>query len=237
MKKIIRLTESDLNKIVKRVIRENESVVDITTLLRKINGKLVSILSGELANYVADIKVKFGFNPQNQFEIYDSVDNILTFDDKSSAWEGATIDFRQPIVYLKEINSVDYIDDIESSLTAEELTTFDQVGSVKKFPDKSLRDLMTNGKILLWLKPLSNPNIMTWKRLNVSSNSGDAGCMGVNAKYDKLGEDVLATDIFFLEGEPITKSNKICNGGVLISNNGIGIGFDKPINDILNTNK
>jgi hypothetical protein len=237
MKKIIRLTESDLNRIVKRVISENESVVDITTLLRKINGILVSVLTGELDNYVSDIKVKFGFNPQKQFEIYDNVDNILTFEDKSSAWEGATIDFRQPITYLKEINSVEYIDDIESSLSTEELTTFDQVGTIKEFPDKSLRDLMTNGQISLWVKPLSNPSIMTWKRLNVSSNSGDAGCVGVNAKYDKLGEDVLATDIFFLEGKPITKSNKICNGGVLISNSGIGIGFYKPINDIISTNK
>ena len=237
MKKIIRLTESDINRIVKRVISENESVVDITTLLRKINGILVSVLTGELDNYVSDIKVKFGFNPQKQFEIYDNVDNILTFEDKSSAWEGATIDFRQPITYLKEINSVEYIDDIESSLSTEELTTFDQVGTIKKFPDKSLRDLMTNGKILLWVKPLSNPSIMTWKRLNVSSNSGDAGCVGVNAKYDKLVEDFLSTDIFFLEGKPITKSNKICNGGVLISNSGIGIGFDKPINDIISTNK
>ena len=237
MKKIIRLTESDLNRIVKRVISENESVVDITTLLRKINGILVSVLTGELDNYVSDIKVKFGFNPQKQFEIYDNVDNILTFEDKSSAWEGATIDFRQPITYLKEINSVEYIDDIESSLSTEELTTFDQVGTIKEFPDKSLRDLMTNGQISLWVKPLSNPSIMTWKRLNVSSNSGDAGCVGVNAKYDKLGEDVLATDIFFLEGKPITKSTKICNGGVLISNSGIGIGFYKPINDIISTNK
>ena len=82
MKKIIRLTESDLNRIVKRVISENESVVDITTLLRKINGILVSVLTGELDNYVSDIKVKFGFNPQKQFEIYDNVDNILTFEDK-----------------------------------------------------------------------------------------------------------------------------------------------------------
>lgn len=239
MKKIIRLTENDLNRIVKRVLRENESVVDTNTLIKKINGILSPILEGELDNYITDIKVKFGFNSQKELQMYDDMGEILVFNDYSSGWEGGTTDYYQPINYLKEINSVDYIDDVESGLSEEELTAFNQIGTVPKFPEKSLRDLMTNGKILLWLKPLgSNTNIMTWKRLNVSgSGQGEnTACMGVNAKYDNLGDNVSATDILFKAGEPVTKSNKICNGGMLISNSGLGMGFHKPINDIINTN-
>jgi|LauGreDrversion4_2_1035121.scaffolds.fasta_scaffold00720_19 hypothetical protein len=236
MKKIIRLTEGDINRIVRRVLKENESTVDTKELLKKINGILVPLIQSDLKNIVSDVKVKFGFDSNQNLEMYDDLGNLLTMD--SDGWGGKTENIFQPIVYIKEINSLDYIDDVENTLNEDEVSAFNEVGRIEKFSDRSLKDLMTDGKILIWIKPLSNVNIMGWQRTKTNAGSSeDVACSDVGAKYDNLGDEIPYSDILFLQGESISGSKKICNGGAKISNSGIGIGIHKPINDIINTNK
>ena len=239
MKKIVRLTESDLNKIVRRVIKESTSEVDVRELLKKINGILVSALENEVTNLSQSVSVKFGFDGQRTFKMYDDLGDILFFDDYSSDWNGKTTNYMTPITYIKEINSSDFISDVESELSEEELTAFNQIGFVASTPNKSLKELMSSGKIFLWLKPMGSNNIMTWERIQTSGGSLGAentACAGLTS-YKDLGEEIKSSDIFFIGNEDITKSKKICNGGTKISNGGLGLGLHKPINDIINSNK
>ena len=73
MKKIIRLTESDLTRIVRRVIKESTSEVDERELLKKINGILVSALENDVTNLSQSVRVKFGFNQERTFAMYDDL--------------------------------------------------------------------------------------------------------------------------------------------------------------------
>ena len=98
---------------------------------------------------------------------------------------------------------------------------------------------MSFGKIFLWLKPMGSNNIMTWERIQTyggSSNAENTACAGLTS-YTDLGEEIKSSDIFFIGDEDITKSKKICNGGVKISNGGLGLGLSKPINDIISSNQ
>ena len=233
--KTIKLNESDLQRIVKRVIKESngddEKPIRVNKLLEKIDSILKYSVERNLENIISTETVKFGFTNNNEFVMISDTAKMfrgIKFD--SDGW-GGKFELRSPMMFTL-IDSKDYVDVVETQLNDEEKPLFDEVGVVGKVKDKSVREMISDGKIAIVLERGNSPSIMSWKRLNVSSNYSQGektACQGLT-NFDELGDEISITDI-------LEKGKKICNGGIKISNSGVVLRvFKSPMRNIINHN-
>lgn len=233
--KTIKLKESDLQRIVKRVIKESngddEKKKLVNKLLEKIDSLLKYSVERNLENIISTETVKFGFTNNNEFVMVSDTAKMfrgIKFD--SDGW-GGKFELRSPMMFTL-IDSKDYVDVVETQLNDEEKPLFDEVGVVGKVKDKSVREMISDGKIAIVLERGNSPSMMSWKRLNVSSNYSQGektACQGLT-NFDELGDEISITDI-------LEKGKKICNGGIKISNSGVVLRvFKSPMNNIINHN-
>ena len=249
--KTIKLSESDLQRIVKRVIKEAHGYHDmkksemsaiakkaeeeyikkkpimVNNLLQKINTLIKSSVERNLENIISTETVKFEFYDDELKMLSDTAKNFrgikFTTVSKNNAGK---FELRRPMMFTL-IDSKDYLDLVERKLNDEEKPLFDEVGVVPKVKDKSVREMITDGKIAIVLeRGNEGPSMMSWRNVLIGEKNA---CQGLNS-FDELGDEIPITDI-------LEKDKKICNGGTLISNSGVTLKvFKSPMNNIIKHN-
>ena len=258
--KTIKLNESDLQRIVKRVIKETHGVTDmqnremgtklakakeeydkekkkrVNNLLQKINNSIRYSVERNLENIISKETVFFQFNnpKSKQLCMYsDSATNnpIIKFD---SDYYGGKFELRGPILFT-EIEAKDYVSGVEGELNDEEKSLFEEVG-VTVIKDKSIKEVLFEGRIPLYLMRGNNPSMMSWENLNVTGPNSlgeKTACQGIPF-FDGLGDKIPADLILNYK----SKRQVICNGGTRIGNSGIVLKFtDTPLRDIFKPKK
>ena len=228
-KKTVRLNETDLYKIVNKVlnrnlIKEDEDKEKTHNLLKKLNTLLTTELNNNMDT--SGIMVKFGFNGKGTFGMVDNDGPIIIFDNKTGEWGGNTkLKYRDnDSTRIKPIKTNGYVSKIEEKLTEEEKGLLNKVGAVASVPNKSLKTMLTNGSADLWFLPSPNGSQMSWEKKD---------CRGMK----KESGDIDISNIAFTRNENTNNSKKICYSGYVISNNGFSLGIWKPINDVINSNR
>ena len=253
--KVIKLTESDIKRMVKRVLKETHGITDMQnremgaklakekerldaekktmtlTLMKKIDMLLKNSVEGNLETIMNNESVKFGFTSSNEFVMVSDTANMFSGIKFSNDGWGGNFELRKPMMFTL-IDSKDYVDVVETQLNDEEKSLFGEVGIVGEVKDKSIKEMIINGKIAIVLDRGNNPSMMSWKRLNITGPTSvgeKTACRGLKS-FDDLGEPIPITDI-------LNKGKKICNGGTLISNSGVTLKvFKSPMNDIIKHN-
>lgn len=223
-----------INRVDHHTIKESEEENTLMNLINKINGILKSKI--DLESLVENQKVVFGFTSQRDFVMLNASDQSNGIVFEGGDWNGK-YELSRPQVF-SFVKSTPYTDVVETQLTTEEKENFNKEGFIPSFPNKSIKNLINDGSILLILDRTMTPSIMSFERLNINSgySQGESVACQSLKSFDKLGDEIPAKDILFVDSGG-NKSKKICNGGVKISNNGIAIKLHSPFKNILDTNR